>query len=118
MKIYTGTRNQITDQVTVTVTYGTREYHLFARHDLFNTAPIGFEWGRVTAGANVLSTAILCDCMSEQVAIHNYQHFARDMVSGMPRAGWSLTSDQIQQWYFERGHSTVEESDAQDCEGV
>jgi hypothetical protein len=65
--------------------------------------------------------AILCDCLGENEGMTNVDFFTRDMIAGMPAWGWSLTSDQIQSWYRERGRlvkrATVDESDAQDCEG-
>ncbi len=118
LSIYTGTREH-NGTCRVVVTTDGREYKLNARHDLCKFSTHGLDWGYTGVAPLQLALAMLADCCGENVAIANYQHFRRDMISGMPARGWSLTSDQIEDWVRQRGRSvaTVDETDAHDCEG-
>ena len=96
MKIYEGRREGYAVDVTV------NGIPLDPRLDLYNHSPTGFEWGYGGSGPAQLALAILVnhfgDCAK---ALATYQAFKREVVAGLPKHGWTLTSrdiDQSLQW--------------------
>ncbi len=68
------------------------------RLDLWNHSPCGFECGYGGSGPAQLALAILADHLGDDgqaVALH--QDFKWRVVAKLPRPGWTLTSDQIQE---------------------
>ena len=92
MKTYEGRREGYAALVTVNAR------PLNPRLDLWNHSPTGFEWGYGGSGPAQLALALLADHLSDDdqaVALH--QDFKRAVVAKLPRHGWSLTSEQIEQ---------------------
>ena len=92
-KVYEGHRNA-DGELTVTV----NGQALDPRFDLRNHSPDGFAWGYGGSGPAQLALAILADHFGDdEQALAHYQDFKWKVVAGLPRDGWSLTSDQIQE---------------------
>lgn len=68
------------------------------RLDLRNHSPSGFEWGYAGSGPAQLALAILADHLGDgSKALSLYQDFKFAVIARLPREGWTLTSEQIQQ---------------------
>ena len=92
MKTYEGRR----EGYAVIVTADGRP--LRPRLDLWNHSPTGFEWGYGGSGPAQLALALLADHLgndNEAVVLH--QDFKRAIVARLPRSGWTLTSQQMQE---------------------
>ncbi len=67
------------------------------RFDLRMHSPDGFEWNYGGTGPAQLALALLADHLSDdKQAVALYQLFKMAVVAGLPRAGWTLTDEQIQ----------------------
>ena len=98
MKRYEGRRTE--QGVAVTVD----GQPLNPRLDLWNHSPTGFEWGDVGNGAAQLALALLADCLGDDdEAMAWEQDFKAAVVAGLPKAGWTLTEQEIRDtiWAFE-----------------
>jgi len=68
------------------------------RFDLRFHSPDGFEWGYCGSGPAQLALAILADhLVNDEQALDFYQRFKWAVVAGLPKQGWTLTSQQIQE---------------------
>src|SRR5438105_4082022 len=68
------------------------------RLDLWNHSPSGFEWGYGGSGPAQVALALLADHLgNDEQAVLFHQDFKRAVVADLPRGGWTLTSQQIQQ---------------------
>jgi hypothetical protein len=66
------------------------------RLDLRNHSPTGFDWGYCGSGPAQLALAILAHhCDSNEEALDLYQRFKWAVIAGLPRIGWSLNTQQI-----------------------
>src|SRR5688572_7697060 len=91
MKMYEGKRSY--GQCFVTVDGRA----LDPRFDLRMHSPDGFEWSYGGSGPAQLALGILADHLAnERQALDLYQRFKWTVVSGLPRRGWTLTSDQVE----------------------
>lgn len=73
-------------------------------------SPTGFEWGYAGSGPADLSLSILADHFGERPqkfdgreyeacrSLRLYQEFKREVIAGLSRDDWTLTSDQIAAW--------------------
>lgn len=69
------------------------------RLDLYNHSPTGFEWGYGGSGPAQLALALLAwHTDDDALASWMYQRFKWDVVSKLPRHGWTMTSEDIQIW--------------------
>jgi hypothetical protein len=92
MKRYEGTRSGTAADVTVD------GQPLNPRLDLWNHSPSGFEWGYPGSGPAQLALALLADCLGDdQEAVELHQDFKSAVVAGLPRAGWTLTEEEIRE---------------------
>jgi len=92
MKTYEATRTF--GQCVVTVD-GRR---LDPRFDLRMHSPDGFEWNYGGSGPAQLALAILANHLSDdRRALDLYQRFKWAVIAGLPRRGWTLTSQEIDQ---------------------
>ena len=92
MKTYEGKRSY--GQCFVTV----NGRALDPRFDLRFHSPDGFEWSYSGSGPAQLALAILADHMADdQEALNLYQRFKWAVIAGLPRRGWTLTSQDIDQ---------------------
>ncbi|MGA9451864.1 MAG: DUF6166 domain-containing protein [Verrucomicrobiia bacterium] len=92
MKRYEGRREGYAVDVTV------NGVPLDPRLDLYNHSPTGFEWGYGGSGPAQLALAILANHFGDnEKALVNYQAFKREIVAGLPKRGWILTSRDIDQ---------------------
>jgi len=90
MKEYRGHRTQ--DGVVVTV----NDRPLNPRFDLHNHSPTGFEWGYGGSGPAQLALAIMADHIgNDDQALSLYQSFKSDVIAGLPKDGWTLTSQEL-----------------------
>ncbi len=109
MKIYRATRaDEGIGAVTVTEEDG-RAYALRARFDLHNHSPSGLEWAYAGSGPAQLALALLADHfrtatatafpagIGDDLARAVYQDFKFAVVARLPRAGWTLTTQEIGQ---------------------
>ena len=68
------------------------------RLDLCNHSPTGFEWGYCGSGPAQLALAILADHIADdEQAFIFHQRFKWSVIAELPRNGWTLTSEQIEQ---------------------
>jgi len=66
------------------------------RLDLRNHSPSGLEWGYAGSGPAQLALAILADHYKEKKkALEVYQSFKFAVVTKLPKYGWTLTTEQI-----------------------
>lgn len=66
------------------------------RLDLRNHSPSGLEWGYAGSGPAQLALAILADHLNDdQKALQLYQGFKFAVVAKLPKHGWTLTAEQI-----------------------
>jgi hypothetical protein len=64
--------------------------------ELMNHSPTGFDWGYCGSGPAQLALAILAHhCDSNEEALDLYQRFKWAVIAGLPRIGWSLNTQQI-----------------------
>src|SRR5438105_8253153 len=92
MKTYEGQREGYAADVTVD------GRPLNPRLDLWNHSPTGFEWGYGGSGPAQLALALLADHLgNDDQAVSLHQAFKFVLVANMPRAGWTLTTEQIHQ---------------------
>ena len=90
MKTYEGKRSYGQCYVTV------NGRALDPRFDLRRHSPDGFEWNYGGSGPAQLALAILADHLPDtQDALNWYQRFKWLVVAGLPRRGWTLTSQDI-----------------------
>ncbi|MBI3418195.1 MAG: hypothetical protein HY043_23135 [Verrucomicrobia bacterium] len=68
------------------------------RFDLRFHSPDGFEWGYGGSGPAQLALALLADHLANaEQALALYQSFKFKVIAGLPREGWTLTSQEIEQ---------------------
>jgi hypothetical protein len=92
VKRYEGTR--LAEVATVTVDGKS----LDPRFDLANHSPDGFEWGYGGSGPAQLALALLANALSDDDTAWSLHHdFKRSVVANLPRAGWTLTEEEIRQ---------------------
>ena len=92
MRRYEGRREGHATDVTV------NGHPLNPRLDLWNHSPTGFEWGYGGSGPAQLSLALLADHFGDsQKAVELHQSFKWAVVAKLPKRGWTLTSQQIEQ---------------------
>ena len=99
MKTYQGTRGR-NGTAAVTVQDTSVASRLDTRRKLRNHSPDGFEWGYVGSGPTQLALALLADHFGpgrERLATALYVDFKFAVVAGLPRDGWTLTTEQIGQ---------------------
>jgi hypothetical protein len=72
---------------------------LAPRLDLRNHSPAGFEFGYEGSGPAQLALAILVDHLGEESALAVYQEFKRAVVARLEGDEWSLSSEQVNQWW-------------------
>lgn len=69
---------------------------LAPRLDLHNHSPTGFEWGYGGSGPAQLALALCADALGDdQRALATYQRFKFAVVASLPKAGWTLTRDDV-----------------------
>lgn len=62
-------------------------------------SPTGLEWGYGGSGPADTALSLLTHHFGHQGrAERHYQQFKVDIVAGLPRDGWTLTSEQIEDW--------------------
>ncbi|HEU6448902.1 MAG TPA: DUF6166 domain-containing protein [Verrucomicrobiae bacterium] len=90
MKHYEGRRRFGATRVTVD------GWKLKARLDLRSHSPAEFEWGYGGSGPAQLALAILADHLQDdQEALNLYQRFKWNVIAGLPRHYWKLSSRDI-----------------------
>ncbi len=95
MKTYTAT-NQ--NQVSV------NGEALDPRLDLANKSPSGFAWGYNGSGPAQLALAILADHLGDDdTALRLYQNFKSAFIATTPEEGFTLTSEQVNEWLSQQG---------------
>jgi hypothetical protein len=65
------------------------------RYDLREHSPTGFAWGYSGSGPAQLALALVAHELGDQTALSYYQAYKRAVVARLPKAGWSLTSNDI-----------------------
>jgi hypothetical protein len=68
------------------------------RYDLLSASPSGFEYGYGGSGPAQLAIAMLAHAYDEGFAKSRYQRFKREVVSELPKEGWSLTKTDLDDW--------------------
>src|ERR1019366_2853013 len=92
MKNYEGLRRFYA----VDVTFNGRP--LNPRLDLYNHSPTGFEWGYCGSGPAQLALAILADHLGNDEQVLDFYHrFKWGVIAELPKRGWTLTSDQVEE---------------------
>lgn len=87
MKTYEGRREGYAAIVTV------NGRPLNPRLDLWNHSPTGFEWSYGGSGPAQLALAILADHLGDdRQALAVHQTFKFEVVAGLPKRAWTLTS--------------------------
>ena len=67
-----------------------------------NHNPDGFEWGHLGSGPSQLALGLLLKVMNNaDFVLTCYSDFEWSVVSGLPKKGWTLTAEVIQQWINE-----------------
>lgn len=97
MKTYFG-RRQPDGICTVVVQHqGDKQLEPLAlRLDLDNHSPTGFEWGYAGSGPAQLALALLADALDDDTeAARLHQAYKWRVVCGLPRPGFTLTSDEV-----------------------
>ena len=98
MKTYQGTRGP--NGIAIVTVQGSSTSPLAARRKLRKHSPDGFEWGYAGSGPTQLALALLADHFGpgrERLATALYVDFKFAVVAGLPRDGWTLTTEQIGQ---------------------
>lgn len=91
MNVYQGYRN--TNQELVVTVNGEV---LPRRHDLRNHSPTGFECGYGGSGPAQLALAVLAHHFGDDdSALKLYQSFKWKVIADLPREGWTLTGEEI-----------------------
>jgi|SRR5437868_6218661 hypothetical protein len=71
---------------------------LHPRLDLWNHSPSGFEWGYAGSGPAQLALALLADHLDDdERAVDLHHGFKLAVIARLPRIGWTLTGQQIQE---------------------
>ncbi len=65
------------------------------RYDVRNHSPTGFEWCYAGSGPAQLALALCVHVMGRSHGLEIYQQFKEQVVLGLDRAGWTLTSADI-----------------------
>jgi hypothetical protein len=73
------------------------------RNDIRNHSPDGAEWGFGGSGPAQLSLALLADVVGDYDAEELYQRFKREVVAHLPREGFAITAEAIEEWARSRG---------------
>ena len=81
-------------QIEVTVDGEPMDY----RYDLLSASPSGFEWGYGGSGPAQLAIATLAHAYNNEFACEHYQRFKCEVVSELPKQGWTLTKDDLDAW--------------------
>jgi len=69
------------------------------RLELRSHSPCGLEWGYSGSGPAQLALAIVHDVTQDhEVALLLYQRFKFDVVKLLPRAGWIIESEFVDEW--------------------
>jgi len=95
MKQYRGTRTESSCEVVV-VREGdeTRPLHHVVLH-----SPTGLEWGYAGSGPADLALSLLADASGDgELAERYHQAFRFEVVSRLPREGWTITAAEIKSW--------------------
>jgi len=66
-----------------------------SRTDLRNHSPTGFEWGYAGSGPAQLALALLVDATSQPCALKHYMSYKNEVVSRLPKAGWTIDRESI-----------------------
>lgn len=78
---------------------GKAQIPLNPRHDLVNHSPDGFGWGYCGSGAAQLAFAMLLDATGDEAyTMGIYQKFKVAIIAKLPRAPWTVTEEEIQEW--------------------
>ena len=92
MKRYEGRRKGHDAEVTVD------GRPLNPRFDLWGHSPSGFEWGYCGSGPAQLALAILADHLGNDEQVLDFYHrFKWGVIAELPKRGWTLTSDQVEE---------------------
>ena len=101
---------------------------LGGRLDLRNHSPTGFDWGYSGSGPAQLALAILADYLKigrgsaagESAALFLvYQDFKREIIAGLPQAGWRLARREVEKWLYEnQGNQSNSAGDSGQRQGV
>ena len=71
------------------------------RRDEARHSPDGFQWGYAGSGPAELARAILMALYPNNPEVREpgcYQRFKADIIQRLPRAGFSLSSDEVDSW--------------------
>lgn len=99
MKTYTAYRINGDPVVTVTDDYGQRELLPGPSRRIWDHSPTGFEWGYGGSGPAQLALAILFDATGRRgLASCRYQTLKWEFIANAPKAGFTLTQREIEQW--------------------
>src|SRR6516225_7071586 len=72
------------------------------RLDLWNHSPTGFEWGYGGSGPAQLALALLADATGkDRLAVALHQDFKFKFVGRLPKEGFEMTAEEIEQWVEE-----------------
>lgn len=63
--------------------------------DIRNHSPTGFEWGYAGSGPAQLALAILAHATGQTTALKHYMAFKNEVIARLPKAGWSITHNQV-----------------------
>jgi hypothetical protein len=99
-RTYKGSRNDRVHwgKCVVTVTCDGRTRPLARHTKIRNHSPTGFEWGYNGSGPAQLALALLMDVLGsdhKERALVLYQDFKSHFIANLPKAGWTLTTEQI-----------------------
>ncbi len=72
------------------------------RLDLRDHSPTGLEWGYGGSGPAQLALAILAQVVGDERALALYQDYKWDVVTALPYASWTITSEQVERWVAKR----------------
>jgi hypothetical protein len=72
------------------------------RQDLRNHSPDGFEWGYGGSGPAQLALAMLALVAGDELALAYYQAFKHEVVSWLPREGWTIEGHMVGSWLLDR----------------
>ncbi|NOQ29951.1 MAG: XRE family transcriptional regulator [Helicobacteraceae bacterium] len=68
------------------------------RHDLFNHARDGYDWGYIGAGPLQLAFAILVKMTNPQFATKYRAQFNKEVVAKLDQKNWTLDAHALQEW--------------------
>lgn len=66
--------------------------------DEVSHSPCGPEWGYGGSGPAQLAYCILREFLPAEEARRLYQRYKFDVVALLPKAGWTLSADQVREW--------------------